>query len=245
MARSRLLRSSGNLYMQDDDIGIVNPMWANCPLLQIVQDPGIAHVHFDDFHRYVAGDWVIATTETGAATEALADEAGGVLLITNGTADDDSDELQFGTVADMGAILLAPSKPMWFEARLKVSDAILTDMIIGIMETTATPIGSGVVDGVYFLKDDGDANIDFHCEKNSNDTTADTGVDIVAANYNRYGIYFDGAGEVEFWIDGVLVGTSTTNVPDDELMRFVFGLQNGEAAAKTMSLDYVKWVQLR
>ncbi len=58
----------------------------------ILPDPTQAHVYFNDFTTYVAGDWTITTTEggTGNASEALTNVAGGALLITNDDADNDS-----------------------------------------------------------------------------------------------------------------------------------------------------------
>ena len=35
------------------------------------------------------------------------------------------------------------------------------------------------------------------------------------------------------------VGVVNTNLPDDEELTVSFGIQNGEAAAKTMTIDYV------
>ena len=41
--------------------------------------------------------------------------------------------------------------------------------------------------------------------------------------------------------DDVQVGeiTGTTNAPDDEDLTISFGIQNGEAAAKTMTIDFI------
>ena len=58
-------------------------------------DPTKVHGYLNDFYDYVAGDWVLTTQETGAATEVVADdEVGGVLTVTNGTADTDHDNFQ-------------------------------------------------------------------------------------------------------------------------------------------------------
>ena len=50
---------------------------------------------------------------------------------------------------------------------------------------------------------------------------------------------------MSYFLNGVPVTASNTNVPDDELLRITFGIQNGEAAAKTMSVDYIKCFQTR
>jgi hypothetical protein len=45
---------------------------------------------------------------------------------------------------------------------------------------------------------------------------------------------------MEYCVNGVVAGTSvTTNLPDDEDLAISFALQNGEAVAKTMTVDYI------
>jgi len=96
-----------------------------------------------------------------------------------------------------------------------------------------------VSDGVYFQKDDGDANLDFHVTGSSTSTSV-TGVHtMVDATYVIVGFYYDGVDAITYFIDDVRIGQSvTTNMPSTEL-TVAFGLQNGEAVAKTLSLDYI------
>ena len=202
----------------------------------ILPDVTKAHVYFDDFDYFDAANWTITTVEdgTGDATEALADEDGGVLLITNDDADDDSDF--FNKVGE--SFLMASGKKAWFEARLKVSDATQSDWVAGLQITDTTPLA--VSDGIFFRKDDGDANIDFVVTKNSTATT-EAGVATNADDtYVRLSFYYDGKSLVRYYVDGVMQGSvATTNLPDDEELTISFGIQNGEAAAKTMSVDYI------
>jgi hypothetical protein len=56
----------------------------------------------------------------------------------------------------------------------------------------------------------------------------------------RLGFYYDGASAVQYFVNGTYTGSSvTTNLPDDEDMTVTIAIQNGEAAAKTMTVDYV------
>lgn len=237
-------RKNGILGYGDDALApdVKDGMWADCPLLSIAQDPSIAHEYYNHFHDYTAADWTITTTEGGggAATEAITDELGGVLLITNDNLDDDSDEFQ--KVGE--AFSLVPGKPLWIEGGFKVNDATQSDFLFGLCMTDTTLI-DGLQDGIWFQKDDGDANIDRHCDKDNTDTTADTNIDMADGTWIRLGMKFlaDGA-TVEYWINGVRVGSSTTNIPDDELLRISFGIQDGEAVAKTLSVDYIRAVQI-
>lgn len=199
-------------------------------------DPTKYHVYFNDFDTYVAADWTITTTEAGAgdATEALTNADGGVLLITNDAADDDADFFQ--KVGE--SFKFTSGKQLWFVARFKVSDATQSDFVMGLQITDTTPLA--VTDGVYFRKDDGDANLDFVVIKDSTATTATAATTISNDTYVKVGFYYDGVSSIEYFVDDVKLGTSvTTNLPDDEELTISFGIQNGAAAAKTMSLDYI------
>lgn len=199
-------------------------------------DPTGWHVFFDDFDRFVASNWTITTTEAGngSATEALADEDGGVLLVTNDDADDDADFFQ----KDGESFLFEAGKRLFFKARFKVSDATDSDVVMGLQITDTTPLA--VSDGVFFQKDDGDTSLDFHVQKNSTASSA-TGIATLANDtYVTVAFYYDGKSEIAYFVDGVHVGTlPITNLPDDEVLTISFGIQNGAAAAKSMSVDYI------
>lgn len=199
-------------------------------------DPTRVHMYFEDFDRFAAAEWTITTTEAGAgnASEALTDADGGVLLITNDDADNDADFFQ--KVGE--SFLMAAGKKAWFKARFKVSDATQSDFVIGLQITDTTPLD--VSDGIFFQKDDGDANLDFHVEKNGTATSASAIATVADDTYITVGFYYDGVSEIKYYVDDVHKGTSvTTNLPDDEVLTVSFGIQNGEAAAKTMSVDYI------
>ena len=198
----------------------------------ILPDVTKAHTYFNDFDTYLAADWVV--TEVGVATQALADEDNGVLLLTNAAADNNSSFSQ--KVGE--SFKFETGKKLWFEAKLKVSDATDSDWIVGLQITDTTPLA--VTDGVYFRKDDDDANIDFVVIKDSTATTAAAIAVNADATYVRLSFYYDGVDEIVYFVDGVRIGSSvTTNLPDDEELTISFGVQNGEAVAKTMSVDYI------
>lgn len=250
MTRSRILTAQGNKYVEDDGPLTsypwrpVNPMWANYPALQIMHDPGMVHRYMNDFYTYTAAEWTVSTTEAGgsSATEALTAGAGGLLLLSNDTNDNDSDELYLTTEN----FYLAMGQPLWFEARFAVNEATESDFIVGLFQDQdgADPIGAAVQDGIYFLKDDGDADIDYHCEINQTDTSDDTGVDVVADTFFTYGLYWDGHSRVNYWIDRIKRASAITNVPNDTELTLLFGIQNGTTASTTMTMDYLCCAQL-
>lgn len=221
--------------------GITNNTKENILGQLIDTDPTKLHTYFNDFDTYVAGDWTITTTEAGAgnASEALTDADGGVLLITNDDADNDADF--FNKVGE--SFKFESGKKLYFKARFKVSDATQSDFVIGLQITDTTPLD--VTDGVFFQKDDGDANLDFHVEKDNTASSASAIATVADDTYITVGFYYNGDDEVVYAASAsstnptVLGKLATTNLPDDEELTISFGIQNGEAAAKTMSIDYI------
>ncbi len=210
-------------------------------------DPTAWHTYFNDFDTYVAGDWTV--TEVGSGTRALTDINGGALLVTNAAADNDRNELQ-----KLGeSFLLTAGKRAFFKARFKVSDATQSDFLIGLAITDTTLQGSvsgaGVTDGIFFNKDDGDALLDVQVQKNA--TTGQTraaGIaTVVDDTFLTVAWAYDGVSEVKYFVNDVQLGTldgTSTYLPDTEL-TVSFAMQNGEAVAKTMTVDYIFAAQER
>ena len=217
----------------------VNNITAQNILGQMIQlDPTQMHTYFDDFDEYHAGEWTVTETQAGA-TQALANVDGGVLLLTNSAADNDLNALQ--KVGE--SFKFEAGKKLFFKARFAVSDATQSDFVIGLQITDTTPLA--VTDGVYFRKHDGDTNLDFVVIKDSTASTA-TAITTVANNtYLTVGFYYNGVDEVVYATSinnnnpTILGKLATTNLCDDEELTISFGIQNGEAVAKTMSIDYI------
>lgn len=205
-------------------------------------DPTQWHVYFNDFDDYVAGDWTITRVGT-TPTEALADINGGALLLTLSAADNDSDQLQ----KKSESFLLTAGKKAFFKARFKVSDATQSDFLMGLAVTDTTLLGAvdgaGVTDGIFFSKDDGDALLDVQVQKDA--TTGQTraaGIaTVVSDTFLTVAWAYDGVSEVKYFVDDVQKGSlsaTSSYLPDTEL-TVSFAIMNGEAVAKTMTIDYV------
>lgn len=195
------------------------------------------HSYFNDFDTYLASDWTITTTEagSGSATEALADGDGGLLLVTNAAGDNDNDFFQLvkeGYKYEAG-------KQLAFNIRFKTSDATQTDIVAGLQLTDTTPLD--VTDGIFFLKEDGSTSISFIVEKDSTQSTLTLPNALADDTFMTLGFVFDPKDQkFHVFQDNVLAGTVVnTNAPDDEELTVSFGVQNGEAVAKTMTIDYV------
>jgi len=223
--------------------GVTNVSSAN-PLGQyLAPDPTKFHTWFDDFDHYDLADWIITTTEAGAgsATEAVQNEDGGVLLLTNAAGDNDLDFLQYagGTSATaVETFLMESGKKTWFKTRVKISDATQAEFVVGLQITDTTPLA--VTDGIFFKKDDGDTNIDIVCQESATALTTNEAIATATTNYVELAWYYDGISTITYYVDGLEKGTiTTTNVLPSTELTVSFGVQNGEAVAKTFSIDYI------
>ncbi len=195
--------------------------------------PSAFHNYFNDFDTYAAADWTVTETDSGA-TQALTDGDGGLLLITNTAADDDLVALQ----KKGESFRFASGKKLWFEARFKVSDATQSDVVMGLQITDTTPLD--VTDGVFFIKADGSTSVSLRVEKNNTATATSSVATMANDTFITLGFFYDGVSTIYYFVNGVLGGSSvTTNLPDDEDMTVSFAIQNGEAVAKTMTIDYI------
>ncbi len=201
--------------------------------------------YWNDFVRptdYDTNDWTLTTTEAGAgsATEAIGNLSGGVLVVTNDAADNDADFFQ----STNEVFKWVSGKKLYFGMRFKLSDVTQSDFVFGLQITDITPLA--VTDGMFFQKDDGDAYLDFHSVKNSTATDVTQLATLVNDTYVVIEAYYDGANKWELYVNSAAVGScALTNVCDDEELAISFGIQNGEAVAKILSVDWIRVMQER
>ena len=200
-------------------------------------DPTKYHMYHNDFDTYLASDWTITTTEGGSgnASEALGDGDGGLLVITNDDADDDNDFLQ---LVKEGFKYVA-GKQLAFKARFKTSDADASDVVMGLQLTDTTPLD--VTDGIFFLLTDGSTTLQFIVEKDGTQSTLDLSTAMADDTFMSVGFVYTPADQkFHVYQNNVEVGTVVnTNAPDDEELTVSFGIQNGAAASKVLTVDYV------
>ena len=193
-----------------------------------------------------AGALLWTANGVGALVPVLADlkdEQHGVLAInTAGTADD-------AYVTWRGHneyIIPTVGKRIIFKARFNLREVTQSDMWFGIHDNASTVAGT-IVDGFYFRKDDGDANLDFVYE--AADTAVATTAILAMAADQDYTLAFEylctaaGAGVLSVYIDGVVVAgldnlRITTGAPN-ALMTIGGAIKNGQGAAAIMDLDYM------
>lgn len=206
--------------------------------LLTMPDPTKMHMYFNDFDHFTAADWTITRIDGGtdsAQVNALTNADGGVLLVTTNDADDDQESFQ--KVGE--SFKFESGKDLIFKARLKLSDATQSDMTIGLQITDTTPLA--VSDGVFFQKDDGDANLDLHIVKNSTATDVTAISTLEDDTYVEVGFVYDSRkDEIRYYVDGTMKGTAvTTNLVDDEELTVSFSVKAGTTAAKSLYIDYI------
>lgn len=213
--------------------GVTNAALSSTLQTYVSMDPTTVHMYFNDFDTYAAGDWTY--TNVGTPTIALTSSDGGWLQFANGAADDDH----------VYAQLVAPSfatedrKDIWFKARLKISDATQSDVMVGLYLLDTSPIASVPSDGIWFQKLDGSTTITAVTSKSSSQSTLTAG-NMVSDTFINLGFHYNGYGTTHFYVDDVRVGSiaNTATLPTVNMaVSFVF--QNGEAVAKTGTLDYL------
>lgn len=202
-------------------------------------DPTRYHIFFDDFDHYGGStEWTETIDSIGSAalTEVSSGEGdGGVLELVSGTI--------FGEVVGLNKIgesfRFEKGKRLFFKSRFKVSDAVQTEIIVGLQVTDSS--ARDVSDGVFFITDDEQVNVRLVIEKNNTQTVLPNVVDLVDNTYVTLSYYWNG-------IDAIWAGLGDTptqkievgdTLPDDIDLTVSLHLKNGIAASRTMWVDYV------
>jgi hypothetical protein len=190
--------------------------------------------YFTDFVEYDSNTWTI--TETGTGTDLSGDEVGGTLVLTNAAADNDAHWLQLGKTAGE-CFKFTAGKALWFDARFKV-DNVLADTMVGLYVTDLSPEG-GVDSGVYFRRLTTATALNLVIENATTETVVTTGITMANDTYVNVGFYWDGA-KLFYTQNRQIIGEATTltNLTATEL-RLSFGVQNGTAAARSMTVDWI------
>ena len=212
-------------------------------------DPFFYHYDFQDFDAQNLGDWTV--TKVGLGTNVMAAEDGGVLLLT--TAAGAADSVLYQRVAAafqfVPATALVAGKKTFFRVRMRASDATLSAITAGLINTTATPLTA--TDGIQFLKASGAAS--FILRSSVGGVNTDLAIPALAPNvlanatYIELAWYFDGKVTVYAFVNpgtGQQVSgnrgpvAAFTPTLTTALLNHSFGITNGAAAVKTLSVDF-------
>lgn len=221
------------------------------------------HGFFEDFQHFVTGDRFTDTSADTGAAVAMTDAAGGVVTLTTGGTD--NNECYLLTTKEV--FLIADGKPIFFEARIKYTEANTDDanVALGLMNAVAADSilddGAGPAasySGAVLFKVDGGTV--WNAESSLAGTQTTTALS--AANSLDRLAKTPGGGswqtirieivpfstteaDVNFFIDGVHVAKhALTYTSATEMMAFV-GVKAGGANSEVVSVDYVSAYQVR
>ena len=110
---------------------------------------------------------------------------------------------------------------------------------MGLHITDTSPLD--VTDGIFFISADGAATVDLSVEKDNTATTASSIATMANDTFITLSWFIDpNTSNVHYSVNNAepLV-LADTNLPNDEDLTISFGIQNGEAVAKTMTVDYI------
>lgn len=190
-----------------------------------------------------AGDWTVTATGTSPITASVVADA--VALITTPATDFAGDEIQFAG----SQFKLEAGKPAYFGARVAVSDATQSDLLLGLcgIDTTLTAASSAHAvnvgaSGVFFSKIDGVTAGYFKTYATATETNSAAAFTL-DTDPHTYEFFYDGAGGVQAYVDGVQVA-AFSSIPSAVLTPSL-AFRAGEAVAKTCTIHWIRAIQAR
>ncbi len=256
--------------------GPSSTIWGDCPVQEILQDPSVGYHFFEDFLNFGASATSGATPwtayiDTSNTVTQLATEVGGVVQLLTDTTDNDCPVLTSGGNTGGMVKVASGGKSMWYEARVRVSSAALTEAayFVGLTEEGCaadngiiadnpdTDIATVMADKDYI----GFANFTnaapvfaaVYKKASGTDTVVVASANTIAlATWVKLGMKFDATiDRFTFYVNGASVGyfdvgdAGTTNFPSGEELALTFAVKNGTTAAKLFDVDWVRVAQLR
>ncbi len=220
--------------LENESINSSRACRSHCP---IDVDADYVKVCEEDFVSLVDGTVWDIVKDAGASV-AAADQAGGAIQITStATTDNDGGSVQMTSEV----VKLVAGKRMWFEASVKMSDVLQSEMYVGLAETFATNpeavLASAEMCG--FIKADGDAEVNVKTEKAGTATSEASGVDMVNNTYIVFSMFYDGGSNVVFYVNRKQVAAIITNLPDKLMKPCIFSLSGDASGTKMLTADYI------
>lgn len=244
-------------------------IWADCPVITIIRDPGVGlHLHEDFDGGVISNDVAqsrFSLVGTNPDIDGVSDELSVVEIEGSGAGDDEA-YLVSNIIYELK---MNSGKKMWFEAKIKFED-IDDDscFICGLGESSLlaadamTDDSSGSTtladyDFVGFHAGCDGTNMDdidciYHEDGDGGTVTrvaeAVDNADLVDDTYIQLGMKFDGVKTVTFYVDGVAV-TTTLDIDDfatgtaNELdpLGIIVGIKNLQGTASFLAADWIRF----
>lgn len=228
-------------------------IWADCPVLDFLTDPASGFHYFQDL-RGITTDVSVDGFTFGGTNGEVSQRLDNIIDLETGGADNDS---VFVAQSPRVTPAINNNKKFWFECLIANDDLGDAGSFIGLMEL-AGQNAEGVVDDCASIIDENyigfrilaAAQTELDVEVNQGGATGPTVIvndaqTMVAGTYYRIGITFDGVNTFKYYVDGVLVGTSTADSLDNDKMATALGLyitqKSGTGAAESLLLKWSRF----
>lgn len=227
-------------------------IWDDADLLSVLLDPTQGVYYFNDYMDTIdvtTGDgYVVTQTNSGAiAGDPAAD--GGVLVVDSAgnNAADDGANVQLPNCT----VLPLAGRTIRFEARVKVVDAGDDQYYIGLAAADTTLIAAGIMDnvvdkaGFFRIAASTADKISVQNSRGAGGTVDADAADLVDDTWIKLGIVIDGLTSVKYYVDGVLVSTTTVTaeIPNAVMaLSYVAQCEQTSADAE-LRVDWVRILQ--
>ena len=244
-------------------------IWADCPVLEMILDPGRGDHVYDNF--------ALSNIENGDGYQGLGDNAPvyvvdtleGRLSVTSGGTDNDQSML--ATTVDLGHISdgAGEGAKLWFEARVKVSSIADMGLFVGLAaeadaavdfldDNSADLVSTADCIGFHVLTASPTAVGTVYQKGGQTKQPVETGVHtLVADTYVKIGFVYDpdeaeASKRIRFYVNGAETATavSATNIaaatfPDSVNMGLMLTTKTGEGVTKSLIVDWWRFAQVK
>ena len=211
--------------------------------------------YMDDFEQGALDathNWTIVK-DTGASAAITADGTGGEVNLTS-AATTDNDGASIQAKQESFALPTSAGKKLYFESRVKISDATQTDFLVGFTEAFTTNPENALLSAnvIGFVKVDGSAIVKGTTESGGTqtlvefaDTTKSTMENDTYVTLGLVATKNDTVNKVEFYINRNKVGQSTTNIPTANMNVMAMSVSGDTTGTKVTTIDYIMAAQDR
>jgi len=215
-------------------------------------------LYIDDFLRVAFDDataadvilWTVVK-DTSASVDITADALNGIAALNSqATTDNDGASIQGNEIWGLPS---TAGQKLYFESRIKMSDADQMDMFVGVCENFATDPENifTAANRIGFQIDDGDATPHLITESSGSETdttlsgTTNDFADDTFVTLSFVATTGTSTNVVEFYINRTKVGTHTTNVPTANMALAAGSISGNATGTKITSIDYIFGAQDR
>ena len=213
--------------------------------------------YMDDFYEGAVDTtlkWTIVK-DSGASAAIVADATGGEIALTS-TATTENDGASIQGKHEIFSLPTTAGDSIWFETRIKTSDADQMDILVGLTETFATNPENALASSniIGFLLTDGSAVIQGVTEASDSqtlvtftDTTLSTLENDTFVTLGFIATKGDTSAndKVEFFINRKLAGSTKLTVPTANMKMMAMSISGDATGLKVTTLDYMMGAQDR